>query len=355
MKTRTRDTQEIRQALRTLGVGLGLVVTSLGLARGLASAFQAATPSKLWQSMSGQPLRYQAFTERVSQFAAEANGSALVFGSSVIEGGFDEDVFTRALGPKSGVSRTENMGISGIDPTLQKILAERVASALSQVGTKWELTLIEFSPAFATDARQVNWKEGNLYKRSLLVDFSGWLEALRRSPTDAGKILLYIALGYRSPQAMMNTLSAEVFGPASRSYGLRALATGTDRGEALRRSVEMQAKSADILELHFNEQAIQDFIKGVKALNSVSRRSRILLVPENRAWVEPTPAGKARLAEVLERIRRETGTKIIDYSSNPAFRDEDFFETTHLNPAGKAKFSRMLARDAARILREGSL
>jgi hypothetical protein len=54
---------------------------------------------------------------------------------------------------------------------------------------------------------------------------------------------------------------------------------------------------------------------------------------------------RARTAETIRELCREFGTEWKDYSGDPRFTDEDFWDADHLNFPGAAKFSRFLGEE----------
>jgi hypothetical protein len=118
--------------------------------------------------------------------------------------------------------------------------------------------------------------------------------------------------------------------------------------EVLKPDQEWRIESSDMLDLNFDEQQVRYFIEAVRALDSVSRETRVVLAPRNPAWNQPTPEGRARLAAVLARIEQETGAAVLNLAESAEFRPEDFVDVTHLNESsGRPKFSRRLAESVA--------
>jgi hypothetical protein len=69
-----------------------------------------------------------------------------------------------------------------------------------------------------------------------------------------------------------------------------------------------------------------------------------LPVSANYLGRESTEA-RARTAEAIQALCREFGTEWKDYSGDPRFTDEDFWDADHLNFPGAAKFSRFLGEE----------
>jgi hypothetical protein len=114
--------------------------------------------------------------------------------------------------------------------------------------------------------------------------------------------------------------------------------------EVLKQDLEWRVETSDLLELRFDEGKVAAFSEALRALAGVSERTVLLLAPRNRAWVQLTPEGRARLNEVMARLSRDTGVPVVDLSEAPEFTAEDFIDVTHLNESsGRPRLSRRLA------------
>lgn len=393
-----------RIAARTLGVGIGLVLAALGLARGFIGYLERSTPSEVRGQYSEGTGRLVGFLEVLPEIARRED-AALVFGSSLIQHGFSPESFEQHLGvPVTAY----NLGFPGVDPEMQALLARRVADSFEQAGRKARLSLVEFTPLQATVARvrAQRFRELAAIKKALLADPLALARVARRSPEEAAHLGALRLLGGTSPLVVKSLVERRLFdGPppswwpvpqppdpimerrawVERIHAGRAAAERRGvpewdpvrRGEVrwifdesreayaawarLRTAPELleperqwRVESSDMLELRFDEEQVRFFIEAVRALASVSRETRVVLAPRNPAWNQPTPAGRARLATVLARIEREAGVPVLDLSDSPEFSPEDFIDVTHLNESsGRPKLSRRLAEAMAEQWRRG--
>jgi hypothetical protein len=387
-----------RIAARTLGVGLGLLLAALGLARGFIAYLERSTPSEKRAQHSEGRDRLVGFLDALPGIA-QREDAVLVFGSSLIQHGFSPETFEQHLGlPVTAY----NLGFPGIDPEVQALLARKVADTFGEARHKTRLSLVEFTPFQATVARGRSERFSELasIKKALLADPLTLARVARRSPEEASHLGALRLLGGTSPLVVKSLVENRIFdGPppswwpvptppdeamerrawVDRIHAGRAAAERREvpewdpvrRGEVrwifsetrkaytawarlrtmrevLEPELQWRVESSDMLELHFDEEQVRLFIEAVRALASVSREMRVVLAPRNPAWNQPTPEGRARLAAVLMRIERETGAPVLDLSDGPEFSPEDFIDVTHLNESsGRAKLSRRLAEAMA--------
>lgn len=387
-----------RIAARTLGVGLVLVLAALGMARGFVSLLvRTSSPEMRGQYTEGS-IRLEDFLGALPDIA-QREDAVLVFGSSIIQHGFSPETFDKYLGQPA---TTYNLGFPGVDPVMQALLARRVAETFERTGHKARFTLVEFTPFQATLARgKSSWyREQSAVKKALLADPRIFAQAARRSPEEASHIGALWLMGGISPLSVTSLMETRIFDAPSPSWWpvpppedpsaeRKAWVTRVHEGryavehrevpewdpvrrgevrwifdetreaylawarlrsapELLEADRQWRVESADLLELRFDDAQVQAVIETVRALASISQETRVVLAPRNRAWNQPTPEGRARLAAVLARIEHETGVKVLDLAENPDFVPEDFIDTTHLNESyGRPKFSRKLAEAVA--------
>jgi hypothetical protein len=387
-----------RIAARTLGVGIGLLLAALGLARGFITYLEHSTPPETWAQHSEGRDRLVGFLEALPEIA-QRKDAVLVFGSSLIQHGFSPETFEQHLGlPVTAY----NLGFPGVDPEVQALLARRIANTFEKSGHRARLTLVEFTPFQATVAR-ARWqrfRELASVKKAVLMDPLTLARVARRSPEEASHLGALRLLGNTSPLMVKSLVDERISDKpvpswwpvrppafdetkyrrawvasihAGRAAAERRNVPEWDpvrRGEVrwlfdethseydswarsrntwlvLKPELQWRVASSDMLELHFDEEQVRFFIEAVRALASVSRETRVVLMPRNREWNQPTPEGRARLAAVLTRITRETDVRVLDLSDSPEFRPGefgDFIDVTHLNESrGRPKLSRRLA------------
>ncbi len=383
-----------RIAARTLGVGLVLLLASLGLARGFVALVERTTPPEARAHLTEGSGRLVDFLQALPDIASRED-AVLVFGSSLIQHGFSPEAFERHLGAPA---TAYNLGFPGVDPELQAVLARRVASAFEATGRRARLSLVEFTPFQATLARSQaeRFREHAAVKKALLLDPLLLARAAQRSPEEASHLGALWLMGGTSPLAVTSLLEHRLFegpapawwpGPATeepdlarkewvaRIHAGRAalerrqvpewdpvrrgevrwvfdetreayLAWARLRGapEVLEAERHWRVETSDLLELRFDEQQVRAFTEAVRALASVSRKTVVVVAPRNPAWARPTPEGQARLAAALAHFEKETGAAVLDMGESPEFGPEDFIDVTHLNESsGRPKLSRRLA------------
>ena len=384
-----------RTAARALGAGLGLLVAALVLARGFITLLERTTPRETRAHLTEGAGRVRDFLQALPDIAARRD-AALVFGSSLIQHGFSPEVFETHLGGPRVTAY--NLGFPGVDPEVQRLLALRVAEAFQRGGHRARLTVVEFTPFQATLARgqAPHLRELANVKKAMLATPGFLVETALRSPEEASHLAALQALGGTSPLAVTSLLEHRLFEgpppawwpgppPEQPDAGRKALAAriravrdtvegrpvpewdAVRRGEVrlvfeetredyaawarmrsapevLARDLRWRVETSDLLELRFDERKVAAFAEAVRALAGVSEHTVLLLAPRNRAWVQLTPEGRARLAEVVARLSRDTGVPVVDLSEAPELTPEDFIDVTHLNESsGRPRFSRRLA------------
>ena len=279
-----------------------------------------------------------------------------------------------------------NLAIVSSNPAHLRLLAEKIHAVAARNSKKLSLAIIEFSPESATVSFQRH--RHIMIRRSLLTDWSGVTKAFLEEPRTAMELAETKALGGLGPPEMTEQIRQRLVEGAGvpadeREIRLRRLIEKLSRrGETLvgwnaRRRGESRAlfpetrkeyeamiawdvspkaladdfewgKSNDCLDFHFSKEMITEFIRAVKELQAISDRTYVLITPRRPVWLAPTPEGRARLAEALSRVARETGAETIDLGDSPEFEPSDFADLGHLNEStGRPKFAKILAADVA--------
>lgn len=368
-------------------MGLGVLLAALVMARGFIALIERTTSPDTRARLTEGAGRVRDFLQVLPELATRED-TALVFGSSIIQHGFSPEVFEANLrGPRV---TAYNLGFPGVEPEVQRLLAHRVAEAFQRSGRRARLTVVEFTPFLATLARDraSRFRELAQVKKALLATPGDLAETALRSPEEASHLAALQALGGHSPLAVTSVLEHQLFDgltPEEPDTGRKALAARVRAGRArvegrpvpewdavrrgevrllfhetredylawarLRSAPEVmeedlawRVESSDLLELRFDERKVAAFAEALRALAGVSERTVLLLGPRNRAWVQLTPEGRARLDEVVARLSREVGVPVVDLSEAPEFTPEDFIDVTHLNESsGRPRLSRRLA------------
>ncbi|WNG46003.1 SGNH/GDSL hydrolase family protein [Archangium minus] len=376
-----------RIAARALAVGVGVLLAAWAMARGFIVLLERSMDRETQANITEGAERIQDFLQELPALAARED-AALVFGSSLIQHGFSPEVFeAHVRGPRV---TAYNLGFPGVDPEVQRLLAHRVAEAFQRSGHRARLTVVEFTPFQATLARgrSAKFSEMANVKRAMLATPGDLVETALRSPEEASHLAALQALGGNSPLAITSMLEHQLFAdpaPADpeRQELVARMRAGRERveqrrvrawdpvrrGEArlffdetredylawvrlrttpeiLEQNLEWRVWTSDLLELHFDERKVAAFAEAVRTLAGVSERTVLLLAPRNRAWVQLTPEGRSRLAEVVARLSRDTGVPVVDLSEALEFTPEDFIDVTHLNESsGRPRLSRRLAEE----------
>ncbi len=92
-----------------------------------------------------------------------------------------------------------------------------------------------------------------------------------------------------------------------------------------------RVRTADILELRFDDEVIKAFVAMVTNLRAVSEVVEVILLPRNTDWITYTPEVQLRLDEVLRHIESETGVKVRNFQVHPNITPAHFLDTTHLS------------------------
>jgi hypothetical protein len=340
------------------------------------------------------------------EIAAEQGDLVLFLGSSKVELGFAPTLFDERMREHGHELVTFNLGIGNMNPSNQVIFARRVREALEARGTRSRLTLVELNPFQTTEARrQVDERQAEQILSILATPRSIVSEALG-DPTRAARtfVIRYLrdgipaeaitamlgfgveALGGAIPLGVREEperppdvravleereeLAFELYAGMRRYPDLWPLGAWSSqwRGSlptefapellalvdplmknlahptTLQDDLEHRIRCCDILELHFDEGLVADFIAMIEELEPVSERVVVVLMPKNHAWVENPPEAMERQRRVLERIERETGVRVVDFQYLPDLDASQFFDVTHLTPhEGRLTFTRRFA------------
>jgi hypothetical protein len=385
--------------LRVLFVVVFGMTASLGLVRAYAAALGASGKSFL-----GRVLEARAALPRI---VAEEEPLVMFFGSSMTEAGFSARVFDRKLAERGVEVKSFNFGFGGLNPLFQDFLARRIREAFEAQGRELELTLIEFNPFQATRTRYegavpaIDAYLGMLASpeeiRDILLDdpargtriltihylrddvsaeMATWyFGELLRPPIPESDVEENEATEERLEEVgeKMNAKFEEEYPDwdgAEWSYAWQGAGTiPSERSEetlalfreyyTLRQNDEKHMRddllwrihSADVLELHFEEELVQAFIRAVQELQRISKRVEIVMLPRNTAWVQYSSEARARLDAVVRRIEEETNVPVRDFQTIEAVTPAMFGDTTHLaRYLGDVPFSEFLVAEYAPVL-----
>ena len=100
--------------------------------------------------------------------------------------------------------------------------------------------------------------------------------------------------------------------------------------ERMENDLLFRIRTADAVELDFEEVLIQRFIAVVENFKPIADQVEVILLPRNPEWIDYTPEVAARLQTVIERIERETGVPVRNHQLIDEVPPRAFRDTTHL-------------------------
>jgi hypothetical protein len=381
------------------------MVCAMGVIRGCTEAWQMYFPDPFGIA------RIQAAQSALPDIAAAPGPKAILFGSSMVDFGFAPEVFDARLA-ESGIEMTSyNYGIGNMNPNLQLVLARRLRAEFEARGERVDLMLVEFNPFQATEKRR-RWNapiheailsvvspprelwsqlfndpergvrlftikylrdgmtaEANTmglgYGVEAIADLLGLDDSDEMRSEEYRRVLdereeMGMELFWRAREEMPDVgpgdWSLKTRGAAPRPEALSPetvdllarLMKNLQYPESRRADLEDRIRCCDVLDLHFDEGLVRDFIAMVRELGAISDRIEVVLLPKNYDWVRNPPEALARQQAVLERIERETGARVSDYQYRPEIDERYFWDVTHLTIyEGQDRFTTLLADDWA--------
>jgi len=340
------------------------------------------------------------------EIIAQEEDLVMFYGSSMVEAGFSPRMFDRWLAERGVTVKSFNFGFGGLNPYFQEILSRRIAEQFLASDRHLELALIEFNPFQTTQTR---WQGAESIVDSFLTMLATDRELMEIARQDPERGVRLFTIRY-----LRNDISAEMitafFGRSlqprpqdsdipedeameqRRTEVLEALegrfeedypdydgsdwywpwqGGGTIPSERSEETVELikelihtgqsdrrmdndrlfRIRTADIIELRFEELLVESFIQLVRNFQGFSKQVKIVLLPRNSDWIEYSPEGRARLEAVIERIARETGVEIVNLQDTAEITPDMFGDTTHLGRyAGDIPFTRLLVTRFAPLL-----
>lgn len=359
----------------TVVVGMTL---AMGIIRGIAWLNDASGSNFL-----GRVLAARAALPRITQ---EEGDLVMVFGSSMVQAGFSARHFDREVNARGGNVKSWNFGFGGLNPYFQDFLARRIREAFERDDRRLKLTLIEFNPFQTTTTR---WDGARQVLDSFLPLLASDEELLDialedpergallytinhiRDGVSAEMITTQFGRAFSDPpqrselppldeadQARLDEMGADLnarfeaeypdWVPSPWNYDWQG--AGTVPWERPAETVAMfpeyfsliqndramdndrlnRIRTADILDLEFEELLIEHFIALVGELKAISEAVEIIVLPRNTEWIQYTPEVAARLQALLDRIEQETGVPVRNHQDLPEMTPQMFSDTTHL-------------------------
>lgn len=345
----------------------------------LASAKEAAGP-ELWSMLTARSAGERIATVRgvLPSLVEEEPHLALAFGSSNMVLGFSPQAFD-----ENTETRTYNVSTWDQPPVVGWMVAQHARRALERRGRKLELAVVGLAPYQLTtaSARWAASEEGEGYGQIVELASPRLLLATVKSPMSADAVLRRFAYGVEYPALRGMLRDGPFMAPAfwpipdpPLDERWRVLIdylgqTGTPyqawerstRGEvvvrpkdpakleALERFISTNqiatddfVVATDAKELRFGAQEIDTFIETLTTLRAVSRRVAVVVLPVGPAS-RPSPAGRARLAQLISDIERRSGVKVVSHYEDEAFPVESFRDSHHLNDDGRRRISQAFA------------
>lgn len=386
-------------ALKTVVLGGGVIVLAMLMVNALVAFIRSQVPSPF-------------SIERI-QTSAAALPAALalpdnthpvvyVFGSSLIEFGFSPAVFDARLKDKGIDSVSYNFGFGNSDPNIQQRFAGHFAELFHDQPRKVDLVIYEFAPFQATLRRAQHSGQLDHAAQAAIGDWRDFLEVAKHDhdsamelfntryirngvPADAITSLLSVPLKKQSHPApkiqedltpSTSSLSLDFYRKLHQEWfrnqdpgswreadrgGLpvtasdETMALGAElmarmqNPQRMQRALESRIECCDIEDLNIDETMLGEFIDAIRKAQSVSRRVDVLLMPRNGDIVHLSERGKRNLKAALDRIKADTGVKVVDFSEAPDYGVKWFFDTDHLTLfGGRVRFSQQLADYYAR-------
>lgn len=368
--------------LRVLAAGLAVLFAAVMLDKAVIASVKSL------QSRSGKVLPRDRLSEMVAAFPAIAESAerptTLVIGSSLVVHGFSGRVFEAELREKGISTDAYNLGMNGINPEVQVVLARRLRAAFEKRHAKARLSVVEFTPFQATTARRKDPDFAHLGVTNLakIADGRSVLAEARQSPSDAAELVTLMTWGSESPEVVGDAYFERVFAPLLPAPTLKPFQKkirerrepeflsvrgdstilddlGVDdysawlknRRSETRQDLKTRIDCCDILGLHFDPRAVDAQIAFVKEVQAMSEQVVLLVAPRNAAWVKPGPDAIARLKEATQRITTATNVPLLDLYDAPEFGPDDFVDSTHCDAlSGAPKLSRAIASGVAPFL-----
>jgi hypothetical protein len=302
---------------------------------------------------------------------------AMFLGTSMTLSGVSPEAFDAAAAERGRALRSYNLAVLSPDPTVLRLMAERVARACPG---RLDVAFLEFAPQTATRRfhahRHIRLKVAALAGPRELAALAASDPELAASAAalqalgGAGAVETSWLLRRRARKATGNAMES----PLDRlAASLRARRGGQERGwyaelrgetrylyphtreayvayvrefqqpDIVEADARVFEEENDARELRFDGRELAEFERAARALRGAARRVVVLVLPPNPLDPPRTPAGEGRLAGALARVGE--GTELWDLSAHGAFLPEDYEDSMHLNElTGRPKLARLLAR-----------
>lgn len=380
-----------------LAIALGMALSLL-----IVRAFTAMNDAS-GETFLGRVLQAQAALPRI---VAEDQDLVMFFGSSMTQAGFSARQFDRQLAEQGVDVKSFNFGFGGLNPLFQDYVSRRIADEFERGDRQLKLALIEFNPFQTTLTRRDGAREAEdsfialLSTPEELMDISlddpetGIRMATIRYLRDgvsAEMITSFFSQPLQPPrprteleqdeeqEARLDELGADLgrlfeeeypdFDGADWSYEWQGAGTIPEERsaetlevfkqyyEVLRSDYRLdndrlfRINTADIIELNFDPELVEAFIRVVQNFQRITEHVEVVLLPKNTDWIQNPPDAMQRQQQVLDRIVAETGVTIRNFQAIDEITPEMFSDTTHLaRYSGDVPFTEFLVNQYAELL-----
>lgn len=387
------------------GIYLKMLLTILlgmGLSLGIVRIFTAMNDASA-ESFLGRVLEAQA---ALPQIAREDEDLVMFFGSSMVQAGFSARQFDRHLAERGVEVKSFNFGFGGLNPLFQDYLSRRIADGFEQNDRRLKLALIEFNPFQTTITRRNGAREAEDSFISLLASPQELWQITRNDPAtgirmanirylrdgvSAEMITNFFGQPFRAPRprtelvedeaidALRDELGGKLterfeqdypdFDGSDWYYPWQGAGTIPEERSAETRELFQQyyatlrtdyrmdndllfrIHTADIIELNFDEELVDAFIRIVQNFQRVSDHVEVVLLPKNTDWIKNPPEAMQRQQRVLDKIVAQTGVTVRNFQVIDPITPDMFSDTTHLaRYSGDVVFTEFLAEQYEDVL-----
>lgn len=342
--------------------------------------------------------------QALPRITREPDDLVMFFGSSMVQAGFSPRQFDREMARRGMSVKSFNFGFGGLNPLFQDYLSRRIREQFEYDGRRLKVALVEFNPFQATVTRRERAREAEEAMLATLGTPAEFFDIVLEDPARGVRLfnIRYLrdgisAEGFTSyfiagmlapPRARTEVPESESVADRRREleevlnqrfeedypdyqgedwhYGWQGGGTiPSERSAAtlslfdefyatLRTDHRMdddrlsRIHTADILELRFDPELVEAFVRIVQNFQAISDRVEVVLLPRNTRWIENTPEAKDRLARAVTRIERATGLDVHNHQELPGITPEMFIDTTHLaRYTGGVAYTRYLVEELA--------
>lgn len=350
---------------RTLLFGASLVLVGALAGRGY---------TKLALANGVEDVRVQSILDALPEVMKDPAPQVLLTGTSTASMEVSATIFDEAALELGAAVHLYNVGVPAASATGGLLLGRRIREAYTRANRRPAMVIIEFDPTAATRAWRatINGTQGETGMCALIRDRE-WYRELFTAPAETVNTALFChVLGTptaargqgpvetwlskepswwwgdkRPPPSneaklgqQMNRIRSQGFSVGNRGY---QQTYPDDKVQVYEQLVKLQQDPAwmkkdvaklvrryDAEELRFDERYLADFITSVNEWKAFTTNVHVLVSVSNVEYVKPTPAGAARLAAAIERIRA-TGVPVTDLGPfSERFRGR-FKDANHLD------------------------